>query len=110
MKKVPGRMGMVITTCLISFNVYNAVDAPPRRGFSYIELWMIGMEIPIVLAILEYSAILGMKRWLGGKMKMSINIDQLIGRIDAITCIISIIYFIVFSSCYWLYKIIKFNK
>ena len=57
-------MGMVITLCLISFNVYNAVDAPPRRGFSYIELWMIGMEVPIILSILEYSAILGLRRWL----------------------------------------------
>lgn len=101
-------MGLVITLCLISFNVYNAVDAPPSRGLSYIEIWMIGTEIPIVLALMEYSFILGMKRWLGGKLKSVLNIDQLIARIDAITMIISLVYFILFCSTYWFYKMLKY--
>lgn len=96
-------MGLVITLCLISFNVYNAVDAPPSRGFSYIELWMIGMEIPIVLALLEYSFILGMKRSLGARLKSFGNIDRAIARIDVATMIISMIYFIAFSLSYWSY-------
>ena len=62
-------MGMVITLCLISFNVYNSVNGPPARGFSYIELWMVGMEMPIILALLEYSMILGMGRWFGKTKK-----------------------------------------
>ena len=94
--------------CLISFNVYNAVDAPPSRGLSYIEIWMIGTEIPIVLALLEYSFILGMKRWLGGKLKFVVNIDQFIARIDATTMILSLVYFIVFCLTYWSYKMLKY--
>ena len=85
-------MGLVITLCLISFNVYNAVDAPPSRG----------------LALMEYSFILGMKRWLGGKLKSVLNIDQLIARIDAITMIISLVYFFLFCSTYWFYKMLKY--
>ena len=100
-------MGMIITLCLISFNVYNAVDAPPSRGFSYIEVWMVGMEIPIVMALLEYSAILGLKRCSQnkalGKIEFNIKIDQLAARIDAVTFIFSITYFITFSIFYWSY-------
>ena len=57
-KKVPGRMGMVITLYLISANVYNSVEAPIGRGFSYIELWMLGTQFPILLALCEYGFIL----------------------------------------------------
>ena len=57
-KKVPGRMGMIITLYLISANVYNSVEAPIGRGFSYIELWMVGTQFPILLALCEYGFIL----------------------------------------------------
>ena len=101
--KVPGRMGLVITLCLISFNVYNVVDAPPTRGFSYVEIWMIGMEIPILLAALEYSMILGLKRCLPKV------IERHAGKVDAITCFLSVTYILIFSSYYWLCMIPKYS-
>ena len=52
-------MGLAVTLFLISFNVYNSVKAPPNRGFSYVDIWMLGMEFPILFAIVEYSIILG---------------------------------------------------
>lgn len=94
-------MGMVITLCLISFNVYNNVEGPSTRGFSYIEMWMVGMEIPIVLAVLEYLAILGMQRWFGNLNK----IDKIASKMDGISCLVSFTYFLVFSSYYWLYAV-----
>ena len=100
-KKVPGRMGMVITLCLISFNVYNAIDAPPKRGFSYIEVWMVGMEIPIIFALLEYSIILGLKRCSHKKFKFFGNIEKTAAQIDSISSVLSISYMISFSMCYW---------
>ena len=100
-------MGMIITLCLISFNVYNAVDAPPSRGFSYIEVWMVGMEIPIIMALLEYSLILGFKRCSQnkafGKFEIRFKIDQLAAKIDTVSFIISMTYFILFSISYWFY-------
>ena len=54
---------MLVTLYLISANVYNVVDAPPGRGFSYIELWMVGMQFPILFALVEYSIILGIKKY-----------------------------------------------
>ena len=33
----------------------NFVKGPKSLGFSYIEVWMIGTQIPILIALLEYS-------------------------------------------------------
>ncbi len=55
-------MGMIVTLYLISANVYNSVDAPNGRGFSYIEIWMLGAQFPILLALCEYGFILYLKK------------------------------------------------
>ena len=60
---VPGRMGMVITLFLIQVNTYNSVEAPPGRGFSSIDIWTFGIQIPILVAILEYGTVLSMKKF-----------------------------------------------
>ena len=54
-------MGMIVTLYLISANVYNSVDAPKGRRFSYIELWMLGSQCPILLALCEYGFVLYLK-------------------------------------------------
>ena len=59
---VPGRMGLLVTLFLISSNVYNSLNAPQGRGFSYIEIWLIGAQGPILLAIVEYGIILAWKQ------------------------------------------------
>ena len=59
---VPGRMGLLVTLFLISSNVYNSLDAPQGRGFSYIEIWLVGSQGPIILALIEYGCILAWKR------------------------------------------------
>ena len=48
-------MGMIETLYQVSANVYNSVDAPKNRRFSYIELWMLGSQFPILVALLEYG-------------------------------------------------------
>ena len=53
---------MIVTLYLISANVYNAVEAPPTRGFSYIEVWMLGTQAPILIALFEYGFILLLKK------------------------------------------------
>ena len=93
-------MGMVITLCLISFNVYNAIDGPPFRGLSYIEIWMIGTEFPIILAILEYIIILGYGRCLSENESRS-EINLIASKVDPLAFFISLVYFIVFCAFYW---------
>ena len=49
---------MLVTIFLVVTVLYGSVEAPPSRGFSYIELWYIGVQMPILIAMLEYGIIL----------------------------------------------------
>ena len=101
-------MGLVVTLFLITVNVYNSVDAPPNRGFSHIELWMVGMQLPIIVAIVEYIVILGLTRYLKYKDTSRIyatenfkrNLDWILYT-DVITFTVSIIYYVLFFILYW---------
>ena len=98
--QVPGRLGLLITLYLITFNIYGSVSsniAPPKRGFSYIEVWMLGVMSTINLGILEYFFILAYKR--SNKFE---NLEQITRRIDTISCIISLIFFTFFIILYWM--------
>ena len=108
-------MGMIVTLYLISANVYNSVKAPDSRGFSYIEIWMIGTQVPILLALVEYGFILYLKRIsktledqnenleLGDPKE---NLDDNIKKLDFATMIISFFYLTTFSVVYWIDAII----
>ena len=76
---VPGRMGLLVTLFLISSNVYNSLDAPQGRGFSYIEIWLVGSQGPILLALIEYGCILAWKQHFSksGSGKMDAKIKRL---------------------------------
>ena len=87
---------MIVTLFLISTNVYNSVDAPHGRGFSYIEMWKLGMQVPIIVAIIEYSVILGLNKFLDKYDDLYFN------NVDKITQIISAAYFIIFNFVYWI--------
>ena len=102
---VPGRMGMIITLFLILINNYTSVAAPNGRGFSYIEVWYIGIQVPIVFAFLEYGIILYVmrKRSLGTVLhfgKCALTLDTLIFRVDQVSFVISSIYIAVFIAVY----------
>ena len=61
----PSRIGMILTLYLISADIYNFVKGPKSLGFSYIEVWMIGTQIPILIVLLEYGYILFLKKSAG---------------------------------------------
>ena len=92
---IPGRIGLTVTLFLISSNVYASVNAPSTRGFSYIEVWIIGSQIPIAFALFEYGCILAaMKFWnhSGDNTKC----------IDLYSFIITTIFYATFNAYYWL--------
>ena len=97
----PGRLGFLITLYLITFNIYIFVSsaiAPPKRGFSYIEVWMTGVLITIGSAILELFFILAIKRC----DKFS-SPDKMVKTIDFMSLIITFISFFCFVIFYWTY-------
>ena len=104
-------MGMIVMLYLISANVYSSVKAPHPRGFSFIEIWMIGTQIPILLALVEYGFILYLKKmskkFQNKNVRLELdkpkkNLDDKIKTLDFAIMIISFIYFIMFAAIYWL--------
>ena len=93
-------MGLLITLYLITFNVYGSISstlAPPTRGFSYIEVWMVGVIITISVAILEYFVILAFKR-----RNKNANLDYIIEMIDFISLVFNLVSFSFFVLFYWM--------
>ena len=104
-------MGMIVTLYLISENVYNSVDAPKGRGFSYIEVWKLGTQMPIILALCEYGLILHLKKIAkksnGTDQTMDQkdseeNLDERIKKLDYATMIFNLFYITGFASLYWI--------
>ena len=100
---VPGRMGLLVTLFLISTNVYGKVSAPQGRGFTLIELWMLGTNFPILAAIVEYACLLLLqaRKVTALQGKLLDNFNQHLKKIDNIAFIISFAYQIIFTFLYW---------
>ena len=101
---VPGRMGLLLTVFLIITNSYNSIKAPVDRGFSFIEIWMIGIYYQILFAIIEYAYLMAKNR--NKVMEMYPNVEQdrikeQSKKLDQKAMIFSLIYFILFQCTYW---------
>ena len=100
-------MGMIVTLYLISANVYSSVEAPKERGFSYIEIGMIGTQFPILMAICEYGFILYWKKIAKkprnqNEIESKEKLDEQIKRLDFAMLTISFVCFIIFAISYWI--------
>ena len=107
---VPGRMGMIVTLFLILINTYKSVSAPQARGFSFIEIWYIGIQIPIVFAFLEYAIILASTRKYGLERELKlgnqlIRVQEILSMVDQVSFLISVFYFIIFNLVYWYFSL-----
>ena len=95
------------------------MKAPSERGFSYIEIWLLGIQIPIILAIVEYGILLTMKRMQkkdNSQVKIQVihsgnhpqikekaiwDLDQMGKTMDKWSFISSLFFIITFISVYW---------
>ena len=94
-------MGMIVTLYLISANVYNSVDAPKNRGFSYVEIWMVGSQFPILIALLQYGFVLYLKKVVEISDQNEMKIfEAKIKKLDLSTMIFSLCSFMIFASIY----------
>ena len=102
---------MIVTLYLISANVYNSVDAPHNRGFSYIEVWMLGSQFPILLALFEYGFVLYLQK-VDQKIEVQkhmmepndskSSLEEKIKHLDFVTMVISLSLFVTFVLVYWI--------
>ena len=103
------RMAMLLTILLISTTIYGGVEAPPQRGMSYIEIWIIGMQIPTLIAIFETGYALlqyrRQKKFQESVLTMDVNENTSksvdIRLYDIATGGILIAYFLLFQIIYW---------
>ena len=101
---------------MIRHNLGHSIEGPKSRGFSYIEIWFVGMQIPIIFGIMEYAMLLTMKRYLPIKSieiihvqpngnlnqdKNQIDLDDFSKKMDKWTLIGCLIYIIIFTATYW---------
>ena len=94
-------MGLLITSSLISWNVYGSTKAPLSRGFSYIEVWITGVQTNIVGAIFEYACILAIRRTKFTLNIKSADMDKIISLMDFGALVLSFIFFTIFNIVYW---------
>ena len=85
----------------LSTQYMDTPKAPPSRGFSYIEVWITGVQFNILFAILEYSCILTVKRMKICNKSIS-NMDYIIKIVDIIALIVSFTIFSIFNVIYWI--------
>lgn len=103
--QVPGRMGMLVTIFLIVTGIYDSVEAPSSGEFSYIELWYIGIQIPIVFALLEYGIMLAALKYRGTEIEPKhlpegTTVGGLCKVIDLISFFLSFIFIAIFNCTY----------
>ena len=105
--KAADRMAMVLTISLISSTIYVSIEAPPKRGMSYIEIWIIGMQIPTLVAIFETGFVLLKYRKQQNKPETIQNVNENTSKFvnirlyDIVTGGILIVYFLLFQIIFW---------
>ena len=102
---VPGRMGMLVTIFLVETAIYGSVEAPPLRGFTYIELWYIGVQIPIIFAIIEYGMTLAALKYSGVDSHMKYfpegtTTGDVSKKVDLISFFLSFTFIVIFICSY----------
>ena len=92
---VPGRMGMLVTIFLIVIGIYKSVEAPPNRGYGYLEKWYIGVQVPILFALLEYGLILAVLKYKDGHQEIVLwgnvwKINDVLKKVDLMSFCLSV--------------------
>ena len=62
-ESVPGRLGLLATLYLITTNIYVGIPAPGTRGYSYLDIWISGMLLPIEIGIIQYGILLSASKF-----------------------------------------------
>ena len=111
MDSVPGRMGFLLTLFLCTVNILNSTASnTPKSGgdATAIIRWIMWCLLFIIMAILEYAAILGYKKC---KKTAKINVDdcqshdekvkKISRNLDKLMAIVCPSSFIIFTAVFW---------
>ena len=98
---------MLLTINLIVTTVYVSIEAPPKRGFSFMEIWIIGMQIPSIVAMVTSGYLILKMRNFESSKKLSMEYDEeefflKLKKCDMITCGLLTFYFISFLIIFYI--------
>ena len=94
---------MLITSFLVVTSIYGSIEAPVSRGFSFIEEWYIGIQVPIILALAEYGFILGMiklKKLEMNQKYFGYRFEDMLRILDLTSFCISVVFIFIFKTYY----------
>ena len=100
-------MGMLVTIFLVVTTIHGTLEAPSSRGFSYIELWFFGVQIPILFALIVYGFMLAVIKYKGAKaelkyLKEGTTVEDAFKTVDLIAFSTSFIFILIFNLVYLL--------
>ena len=55
---VPGRLSTLVTLYLLIVTTYRGFESPKKIGYGNIEEWFIIIQVPVLVAIIEYGCVL----------------------------------------------------
>ena len=101
-ESVPGRMGLLITLYLVTINIYTSIEAPDTRGFSYLDIWISGMMIPIQIGVVQYGILLSISKFANGFI-----FDHMVNYIkaDLISFYVTLALSLLFDTLYGIFWI-----
>ena len=109
---VPGRMGFLLTLFLCMVNILNwAARYSPKSGANATAIiqWILSCSLFIIIAILEYAAILSYKKYkkptIGQEMCASFTssgkVEEMSKRLDKVMVGIFPLAFVAYSAVFW---------
>ena len=111
-ESIPGRMGVLLTLMLCTVNIFNSTAEKFPPNANAITQWILSCLLFIILAILEYTILLGYKKYsepedevnnmTDGANHEDVRIRRLSKRMDKWMLVIFPPTFIVFASVFWL--------
>ena len=110
-ESIPGRMGVLLTLMLCTVNIFNSTAEKFPPNANAITQWILSCLLFIILAILEYTLLLGYKKYsepedeennMTGPNHEVIGIGRLSKRMDKWMLVIFPPSFIVFALVFWL--------
>ena len=110
MDSIPGRMGFLLTLLLCVVNIFNSTADKFPKNAKVIDQWILFCLLFIILAILEYTVLLGYKKYkdedendmTGQRGKEEINIRKISKQLDKWMLAIFPPTFTVLTILFWL--------
>ena len=104
-----GRLGVLVTLYLLLVNNYKQLKTPSKLGYGYVDEWFILIQMPVLVAILEYGFILVWKRYSRHLVRQITLQKYLVKALELLTFLLVLVYLVVIMV-YGCQKFVRVNR